>query len=100
MEKTARKLITIITESVIEDKIIRAIEQLGARGYTVLDARGKGSRGVRDAGYDMSANVRIESVVDEATADAIIDHLNEHYFTDYAITCFVSDVDIFRPQKF
>jgi hypothetical protein len=49
MDLTARKLLTIVTKAAPEDTLVRDIETLGARGYTITDARGKGSRGQRDA---------------------------------------------------
>ena len=40
-----RRLLTIITEAAIEKRLLQDLEQLGARGYTISEARGKGSRG-------------------------------------------------------
>src|SRR6056297_1877386 len=36
------KLLTVVTESVLEPQLVRDIERLGARGYTITNARGKG----------------------------------------------------------
>lgn len=47
-----RTLITVITETAIEDALLRDLDKLGVRGYTVSDARGRGSRGVRDAAWE------------------------------------------------
>ncbi len=52
-----RKLLTVITEAALEGTLIQAVEHLGARGYTIVDARGKGARGVRDAGWGLFADV-------------------------------------------
>ncbi len=100
MEFHARKLLTIVTEAAVEHRLTEEIERLGAPGYTVTDARGKGDRGIRDAHSEMAANVRIETIVDESVVDSIIVHLKEHYFANYAIICFVSDVEVLRPAKF
>lgn len=100
MERHTRKLLTMVTEAVLETMIVRDIERLGAHGYTITDARGKGSRGVRNAGWETSANIRIEVVCDAETAEAIAAHVKRKYYDDYAMILLVSDVEVLRPEKF
>lgn len=100
MQSHTRKLLTVVTEAVLEGTLVRDIDRLNARGYTITDARGKGHRGVRSAGWEANSNIRIEVVCDEETADAIAAYLQEHYYKDYAMILFVSDVDVLRPEKF
>lgn len=100
MADNRRKLVTIVTEALIEAELCREIERLGARGYTVTDARGAGSRGVRDAGWDTGRNVRIEAVCAPDVAERIETRLREHYFESYAMICFTGDVDVMRSEKF
>lgn len=95
-----RKLVTIIAEAALEANIVRDIEHLGAHGYTITEARGKGSRGVRDAGWDEARNLRIEVVCDEPVAAAIAEHLRQRYYENYAMILFMSDVAVLRPGKF
>ena len=57
MEK--RTVITVITEAAIEQVLVRDLERLGVRGYTVSDARGQGSRGIRDAAWEEAAPGRV-----------------------------------------
>jgi hypothetical protein len=49
MQQFSRRLLTVITEAALERELIAEIESLGARGYTISDARGKGSRGLRSS---------------------------------------------------
>lgn len=100
METAARKLVTIVTESVIEKELLADLEGLHATGYTVTDARGRGARGIRDAGWEHGANIRIEVVCDETTATAIATHLRDQYYRDYAMILFTIDVTVLRPEKF
>lgn len=100
MKASPRKLVTIVTEAAVEKELVTALEALGVSGYTVTDARGKGHRGVRASSWEFGANVRIEVVCDDAHAAAIADHLREHYYNDYAMILFVSDVEVLRPEKF
>ncbi|MBT9461002.1 MAG: transcriptional regulator, partial [Rugosibacter sp.] len=80
MSNEYRKLLTVITESAIERDLLADMERLGAHGYTVTDARGKGSRGVRDAGWGEAGNIRVEVLCDDVTAQAIALHLRTRYY--------------------
>lgn len=100
MNSSMRKLLTIITEAALKSVLIKDLERLGVRGYTITDARGKGSRGVRSSAWDASSNIRIEVVCDAATAEAIAAHLQARYYENYAMILFVSDVAVLRPEKF
>jgi len=100
MGEGTRILLTIITESAIESTIVRDLDQLGANGYTITEARGKGSRGVRGSAWDASSNVRIEVVCDKPTAETIATHLRATYYAHYAMIMYMSEVVVFRPEKF
>ncbi|MCY7353606.1 MAG: hypothetical protein LH470_00680 [Lysobacter sp.] len=100
MHTERRKLLTIVTEAPLEQNLLKDLERLGAGGYTITDARGKGSRGVRNAQWEHSGTIRVEVVCDAATADAIAAHLKDRYYDDYAMILFISDVDVLRPAKF
>ncbi len=100
MAAATRKLVTIITESILEPRLVRDLESLGARGYTITEARGKGSRGVRSAGWDASSNIRVEVICSAATAEAIAAYLREHYYQDFAMILFTGNVEVMRGEKF
>ncbi len=100
MPDDMRKLVTIVTESVLEQEVCESLEDLGAVGYTVTNARGKGSRGVRDAGWSTSSNVRVEVVCSDDVAQRIAGHLQQKYYDNYAMIIFESDVRVLRPDKF
>lgn len=95
-----RKLLTIVTEAALEPELVPELESLGAHGYTVTDARGKGARGIRNAGWGSSANIRIEVLCPADTAHAIAAALRERYYANYAMILFISDVEVLRPEKF
>lgn len=100
MFPSTRKLLTIITEAVIEEPLLRDIEALGAHGYTVTDARGKGHRGRRDATWGPNANIRVEILCNDDSAMAIFNGVRERYYENYSMILFVSDVEVLRPEKF
>ena len=94
------KLLTVITEAALEHPLQRDLRSLGAKGYTISDARGKGSRGTRDADWEASGNIRLEVVGDEATVRRIAEHLQTRYYDNYAMIIWLSDAEVLRPGKF
>lgn len=100
MQPETKKLLTIVTEAAIEANLTAELKRLGAGGYTIVDARGSGSRGVRDAGWASSGNIRIEVVCEPAVAARIADHLRENYYENFAMILYLSDVSVLRPEKF
>lgn len=97
---TNRSLVTIICESVLEVKLLKDLETLGAPGWTVSDARGRGHRGVRSAGWESDGNVRLEVVCNRELGERIVQHVQATYYRDFAMICFISDVAVLRPEKF
>lgn len=95
-----RKLITVICESALEQDLTQAIFKLGASGYTVSDARGRGAHGFRDASWPENANIRIEVLCDATIATRILDLLVDDDYTHYTLVTFVCDVGVLRPGKF
>jgi nitrogen regulatory protein PII len=95
-----RKLVVIITESALEKALVRDVLHLGAHGYTISDVRGRGSRGVREADWEADRNIRLEIICDPAVADKIAQYVREQYYADFAMTLFVADIGVLRPEKF
>ena len=93
-------LLTIFTESTLEHVLIKDMDRLGIRGYTISDARGKGSRGVRDAAWDESKNIRIEVLCARQQAETLLAHLQQRYYSNYAMVAYLSEVEVLRPEKF
>lgn len=95
-----RTLLTVITEAAIEHVLIKDMDKLAIKGYTISDARGKGSHGVRDASWEESSNIRLEVICSRAQAEQLLAHLQEHYYSDYSMVSFLSEIEVMRPTKF
>jgi hypothetical protein len=95
-----RKLVVIITEGALEHMLSRELISLGAHGYTIMDVRGRGSRGARESAWEADRNIRVEVICDEAVAQRIATAMQEKYYDNYAMTLFVADIGVLRPQKF
>ena len=100
MELTTRKLLTVVTEAALEATLVREIEALGARGYTITDARGKGSHGTRDGSWPKNANIRMEVLCRADIAFAIVEALNARYSDNYSMVIYVVDAAVMRAEKF
>jgi nitrogen regulatory protein P-II 2 len=99
MQTHALKLVTIIAEPVLEPRLTQELRALGASGFTVVEGRGEGSRGIHAAEIP-GINVRIETVVPPEVAERIVDHLTATYFTDYEVIAYLSDVHVVRGDKY
>lgn len=100
MKLTMHKLLTIVTEATLENVLIKDLERLGVRGYTIVNARGKGSRGARDATWSESSNIHVEIVCDIKTAETVAAHLQDKYYDNYAMILYMTDATVLRPEKF
>lgn len=92
-------LVTIVAEALLERRLLDDLRHLGATGYTIGAARGEGSRGSRSGDWE-GGNIRVEVIVSNTTASAILDRLAERYFEHYAVIAWTSDVHVLRGEKY
>jgi len=95
-----RTLLTVITEAALEPTLLRELDRMGVKGYTVSDARGRGNRGVRDAAWDEAANIRLEVICSRQMAETVLSEWQMRYYRNYAMVAFLSEIEILRPEKF
>lgn len=100
MNTHALKLVVMVSEAALEKPLCADMKRLGARGYTVVDARGAGRSGERGAHWDEDRSIRMEVVCDGGTAEAIMAHVQHTYFQHYAMTVYVIDIGVLRRDKF
>jgi hypothetical protein len=94
MQRERATLVTIVTERILEPHLIKVVEEAGAPGYTITEARsGKGVHGERsDPAIDQD-NVQMIVVASSAVADAILAEIEHHYAKSYAIMAFTQTVE-------
>jgi len=90
--------VTIVAESVLESRLIALVRELGARGWTLTEVRGEGSRGVRASEWE--GNVKIETLVPKAVADRLLASLARDYFPHYAVVAYADRVRVVRGEKY
>lgn len=92
MELQAKKLVTIVAETVLWDQLLPKLREIGATGYTCCEATGVGSRGARK-GYG-GDNVRVEVACSEEVASKILRLISDAYFEHYACIAWVIDASV------
>lgn len=94
------KILTIICEAVLEERVVELLRTCGAQGHTAFPVRGSGNQGERRADMVESGNVQIEAIVKPAVSEAILSRLQDELFTPYAMIAYESEVRVLRPNKF
>jgi nitrogen regulatory protein P-II 2 len=99
MRTASLRKVTIVAEALLEERLLRLVRESGARGFTVGEVRGEGSRGVRASDWE-GKNVRIETLVSPEVADRLLEHVAEAYFPQFAVVAWVEDVEVVRGDKY
>ncbi len=99
MQTEGLVLVTVVAEAVVEHRLVRDVVASGAHGWTVCDARGQGSRGVRADEFE-GANIRLETLVSPAVADRVLEVLARDYFPRYAVVAWTTPAQVVRPAKY
>jgi nitrogen regulatory protein PII len=66
------KLVTIICEALLEERVVEILRQCGTHGHTAYSVRGSGSQGDRSADIVETGNVQIEIIVKPSVAEAVL----------------------------
>lgn len=98
MKTVTYRLVTIVAERSVRDRLLTSIHQLGATGHTLYDVKGEGTR---HAGFSReAASVKIEVVVSPEVAEKVVDHVAEKYFAHHSVIVYVQDVEVVRGSKY
>ncbi len=99
MARSTVRLVTIVAEGVLRDRLLAELLDLGARGYTVGEVHGHGSSGVSGQFWS-GAQIRVETLVAPAVAERIMDHLQAQYFDVYSVIAYSCEVSVVRGDKY
>jgi len=92
-------LLTIVAEALLKDRLINEVRQAGAKGFTVTEVSGEGSR-QRRVSELLGDNIKIEVIAKRETADNILTILQKDFFPRFAVVAFMSDVQVVREEKY
>ena len=99
MHTTPLTLLTIVAEAILKDRLVEEFTQTGAKGHTLTECEGSGSRH-RRVGEVLGANIKLELIVSAEVADRMLKVLAEEYFPHYAVIAFISSVSVVRGEKY
>lgn len=92
-------LLTIIAEALLKDRLLHEVRRAGAKGFTVTDVSGEGSR-QRRVSEILGDNIKIEIIAKRETADNILLVLQKDFFPRYAVVAFMNEVQVVREDKY
>ena len=102
MTEQSTYLLTIVAESVLEERLLRDVVASGVSGWTVSPCRGATS----DTGHaggeaDIEGgNIRLEVLLPHSRLESLWQVLETRYFSDYSVVAWSSEVQVRRPEKF
>lgn len=97
-----KKKVEIVVEVARARRLLQAIEDVGAKGYTVIPhISGAGHQGERGAGdvLGVFGNVLIIVIATEAVALQVVERCQQ-LLENYAGIVYLSDVDVVRDAHF
>jgi len=100
MQTHSRKLLVVICEAALERMLVDDARRLGAAGYTIADVRGSGRGGTREGAWEADRSIEMKVVCETAVAERFAAHVLATYGEHYAVTLYLSDVSVLRPEKF
>lgn len=96
------RLVTIVAEAEIAERLARDLRSLGVRGWNLTRGEGCWRRALDTAGPDDfdGPTVRFELVAKEGVAAAVMAHLAAAWFPRYAVFAWISEAEVMRPGKY
>ena len=94
------KKLTIVIESILEDRLTRELLALGMKGYTASQVRGQGLPGGPTAEDFENATLKLETLITPDIADKALEHLAREYFPHYAVIAYVEEVQVVRGSRY
>ncbi|MEM1115158.1 MAG: transcriptional regulator [Bacteroidota bacterium] len=99
MPTVPHRLVTIIAERILRDRLVEAVHRLGATGHTLSDVQGEGTRRAQSSAV-RGPSVKIETIVVPEVAEAIVQHVAERYFAHHSVIVYLQEVAVVRGSKY
>ena len=96
-EKT---LLVVLGEASLEKPLLKLAKLMGALGYTVHDVRGGGSWGTRDALWEADRSIELKFICAPDVAHSMANAIIANYAEHYALSLYLSPVEVLRGHKF
>ena len=94
------KLINIIANGTLEERLVDMAEAHGTSGHTILEARGAGSAGLQTGALEGDSNILFMLIVTESKLAEVMVDVEKLIKRGHHLACFVSDTQVLRREKF
>lgn len=94
------KLINIVANVALEERLSTIAEAHAASGYTVLDARGAGSAGLQTGALEGGSNILFMLIVPASKLDEVMADVARLMKRGHHLAAFITDTQVLRPEKF
>ena len=91
--------LTVVAESLMQERLLDALSACGAQGWTLMMAQGHGPSRHGVSGIE-GGNVRIETLVSREVAARIWELLERDFFPHYAVSAWAYDVSVARLARY
>lgn len=94
------KLINIVANATLEERLVSIAEAHATSGYTVLEARGAGSAGLQTGTLEGESNILFMLAVPETMLDTVLTDIEKLMKRGHHLAVFVSDTQVMRREKY
>jgi len=96
----SEKMLNIISNDSLEEKLVCMFKKYGVSGYTILTARGEGSSGHLSDMSGFDANIMVKVILPESRMQVILESIERKLKKGYHLTVYITDVEVITPEKF
>lgn len=93
------RLLCIVAEAVLRERLIDDFDALGVTGYTLLEGRGRSIGGMMVDHWQGDV-IEFQVVTSPEQCDRIAIHLRERYFRHHSLILYAQDVQVLRPERY
>ena len=94
------KLINIVANATLEERLIGIAEKHATSGYTIIDARGAGSAGLQTGVLEGESNILFMLIVTETKLNEVLDDVEKLMKRGHHLALFISDTQVMRREKY
>jgi len=93
------KLVTIICQAILEERVVELMREAGARRHTAFNVRGSGYQGGRSADIVETGNAPIEVIAKPEVSESLLARLHAKWFASDARVAYENEVRVLRPSQ-
>ena len=94
------KLIQVVANTALEERLIEVAGAHEISGYTILEARGAGSAGLQTGALEGESSLLFMLAVPLDKLDAVLNDINRLMRRGHHLAVFISDTQVMRREKY